>query len=28
VVRVVAWLDEDEIAPTRVSAFQRLYFAA
>ncbi|GAC1628590.1 MAG: hypothetical protein NVS4B7_17650 [Ktedonobacteraceae bacterium] len=28
VVRVVAWLDGDELAPTRVSAFQRLYLAA
>jgi transposase len=28
VVRVVAWLDGDELAPTRVSAFQRLYHAA
>jgi len=27
-VRVVAWLDGDELAPTRVSAFQRLYLAA
>ncbi len=27
-VRVVAWLDGDELAPTRVSAFQRLYAAA
>jgi hypothetical protein len=27
-VRVVAWLDGDELAPTRVSAFQRLYNAA
>ncbi|GAC1350995.1 MAG: hypothetical protein NVSMB27_38870 [Ktedonobacteraceae bacterium] len=27
-VRVVAWLDGDELAPTRVSAFQRLYYAA
>ena len=27
-VRVVAWLDGDEFAPTRVSAFQRLYAAA
>ena len=27
-VRVVAWLDGDELAPTRVSAFQRLYKAA
>ncbi len=28
VVRVVAWLDGDDLAPTRVSAFQRLYNAA
>jgi len=28
VVRVVAWLDGDERAPTRVTAFQRLYRAA
>jgi transposase len=28
VVRVVAWLDGDELAPTRVSAFQKLYLAA
>ena len=28
VVRVVAWLDGDDLAPTRVSAFQRLYLAA
>jgi transposase len=28
VVRAVAWLDGDELAPTRVSAFQRLYNAA
>jgi transposase len=28
VVRVVAWLDGDELAPTNVSAFQRLYLAA
>jgi transposase len=28
VVRIVAWLDGDELAPTRVSAFQRLYHAA
>jgi len=28
VVRVGAWLDGDELAPTRVSAFQRLYHAA
>ena len=27
-VRVVAWLDGDELAPTRFSAFQRLYAAA
>ncbi|HEU5377531.1 MAG TPA: transposase [Ktedonobacteraceae bacterium] len=27
-VRAVAWLDGDELAPTRVSAFQRLYYAA
>jgi len=27
-VRVVAWLDGDEPAPTRVTAFQRLYLAA
>jgi hypothetical protein len=27
-VRVVAWLDGDELAPTRVTAFQRLYLAA
>ncbi len=27
-VRVVAWLDGEELAPTRVSAFQRLYQAA
>jgi transposase len=27
-VREAAWLDEDELAPTRVSAFQRLYQAA
>jgi transposase len=27
-VRVVAWLDGDDLAPTRVSAFQRLYMAA
>ena len=25
-VRVVAWLDGDELAPTRVTAFQRLYY--
>jgi len=28
VVRAVAWLDGDELAPTRISAFQRLYLAA
>jgi hypothetical protein len=28
VVLVVAWLDGDELAPTRVSAFQKLYLAA
>jgi DDE family transposase len=28
VVRIVAWLDGDEPAPTRLSAFQRLYHAA
>jgi transposase len=28
VVRAVAWLEGDELAPTRVSAFQRLYLAA
>ena len=28
VVRAVAWLDEDELAPTRVSALQKLYLAA
>jgi transposase len=28
VVRIVAWLDGDELAPTRVSPFQRLYDAA
>ncbi len=28
IVRIVAWLDGDELAPTRVSAFQRLYAAA
>ena len=28
VVRVGAWLDGDELAPTRVSAYQRLYNAA
>ncbi len=27
-VRIVAWLDGDELAPTRVSAFQRLCLAA
>jgi IS5 family transposase len=27
-VRVVAWRDGDDLAPTRVSAFQRLYMAA
>ena len=27
-VRAVAWLDGDELAPTRLSAFQRLYLAA
>jgi transposase len=27
-VRAIAWLDGDELAPTRVSAFQRLYQAA
>ena len=27
-MRVVAWLDGDELAPTRLSAFQRLYLAA
>ncbi len=27
-VRVVAWLDGDELAPTRLSAFQRLCLAA
>ena len=27
-VRAVAWLDGDELAPTRVSAFQRLFAAA
>ncbi len=27
-VRAVAWLDGDELAPTRVSAYQRLYLAA
>ncbi|HEY7419546.1 MAG TPA: IS1182 family transposase [Ktedonobacteraceae bacterium] len=27
-VRVVAWLDGDELAPTRLSAFQRLCYAA
>lgn len=28
VVRVVAWLDGDDLAPTRVSTFQKLYLAA
>jgi transposase len=28
IVRIVAWLDGDELAPTRVSAFQRLSDAA
>src|SRR6266567_1805356 len=28
VVRAVAWLDGDDLAPTRVTAFQRLYHAA
>ena len=28
VVCVVAWLDGDELAPTNVSAYQRLYYAA
>ena len=28
VVRALAWLDGDELAPTRISAFQRLYLAA
>jgi transposase len=28
IVRIVAWLDGDELAPTRLSAFQRLYYAA
>ena len=28
VLRLIAWLDGDELAPTRVSAFQRLYNAA
>jgi transposase len=28
IVRIVAWLDGDLPAPTRVSAFQRLYHAA
>lgn len=28
IVRIVAWLDGEELAPTRVSAFQRLYRAA
>ena len=27
-VRIVAWLDGDELAPTRVSAFQRFCLAA
>lgn len=27
-VRMIAWLDGDELAPTRVSAFQRLFLAA
>lgn len=27
-VRIVAWLDGDPLAPTRVSAFERLYHAA
>jgi hypothetical protein len=27
-VRVEAWLDGDELAPTQLSAFQRLYTAA
>ncbi len=27
-VRVVAWLDGDDLAPTRLSAFQKLYLAA
>jgi transposase len=27
-VRVVAWLEGDELAPTRISAFQKLYLAA
>lgn len=27
-VRVASWLDGDELAPTRLSAFQRLYLAA
>ena len=27
-MRALAWLDGDELAPTRVSAFQRLYLAA
>ena len=26
-VRVAAWLDGEDLAPTRVSAFQRLYAA-
>jgi Transposase DDE domain len=28
VVRVVAWLDGEELAPTNVSAFQKLCYAA
>jgi transposase len=28
VIRVGAWLDGNELAPTRVSAFQRLYDVA
>lgn len=27
-VRVRAWLDGDDLAPTRISAFQKLYNAA
>jgi len=27
-VRIVAWIDGDPLAPTRVSAFERLYHAA
>ncbi len=27
-VRAVVWLDGDDLAPTRVTAFQRLYHAA